>query len=141
MAAAGDRAGHRDRSPGRRCVVLLWPDIDSVAARRLEEKGPGTCQAGRIQLDRHGSGAGACRAGTKASLSRGPTLPAEIANTRRSGWRTTTQVKTFPANPLGLYDVHGNVWEWCGDWYGSQYYADSPPIDPKGLIDSARRVV
>jgi uncharacterized protein (TIGR02996 family) len=41
-------------------------------------------------------------------------------------------VGTFAPNVLGLYDLHGNVWEWCADRFDSAYYADSPSIDPVG---------
>ncbi|MFW6114119.1 MAG: formylglycine-generating enzyme family protein [bacterium] len=48
------------------------------------------------------------------------------------GWVTTAPVGSFHPNAFGLYDMHGNVREWCSDWYKRDYYAASPSTDPKG---------
>ncbi len=45
------------------------------------------------------------------------------------------------ANAWRLYDVHGNVWEWCQDWYGGDYYAKSPADDPTGPSSGVDRVL
>jgi sulfatase modifying factor 1 len=48
------------------------------------------------------------------------------------GFRGSSPVKTYPPNAYGLYDMTGNVWEWCSDWYRPDYYVDSPRRNPRG---------
>ena len=58
------------------------------------------------------------------------------ANTNDDGFEELAPVKSFPANGYGLYDMDGNVWEWCSDFYRPDYYANSPEVNPKGPQDS-----
>ena len=57
-----------------------------------------------------------------------------------SGSRTH-EAGTKAANGLGIYDMSGNVWEWCSDWHASDYYADSPTNNPQGPSSGAYRVI
>lgn len=53
----------------------------------------------------------------------------------------TKPVKTKKPNELGLYDMLGNVWEWCHDWYASDYYSNSPSNNPQGPEKGSCRVL
>jgi formylglycine-generating enzyme required for sulfatase activity len=52
----------------------------------------------------------------------------------------TAPVASFPPNQYGLYDMAGNVWEWCADWYANDYYTASPAHNPPGPADGQFRV-
>ena len=51
---------------------------------------------------------------------------------QHDGYAWTAPVGHFRPNSFGLYDMHGNSWEWCSDWFGEDYYKQSPIDDPKG---------
>ena len=78
----------------------------------------------------------ACRAGTTTVYSFGDSLTKVDGNIDGD---SSKAVGSYKPNAFGLYDMHGNVWEWCEDWNGD--YPDGAVIDPKGLATGERRVL
>ncbi|GJL76005.1 formylglycine-generating enzyme family protein [Nitrosomonas sp.] len=91
----------------------------------------------------------ACRAGTETPFSFGDTITTDQVNfdgnypyaggKKGIDRSKTVAVKSLPANPWGLYEMHGNVWEWCQDWYGE--YPKDLAVDPQGPPSGGGRVV
>ena len=86
----------------------------------------------------------ACRAGTTTPFYFGETITRKLANYRASETyageakgeyrQQTTPVGQFPPNAFGLYDMHGNVWEWCADTWHDNY--DGAPTDGSAWIEN-----
>jgi formylglycine-generating enzyme required for sulfatase activity len=85
----------------------------------------------------------ACRAGTTTNYSFGnsSTVLGAYAWYDHNSRGTTHPVARKRPNPWGLYDMSGNVWEWCADWYGRDYYRKSPSTDPQGPASGQWRVL
>jgi formylglycine-generating enzyme required for sulfatase activity len=93
----------------------------------------------------------ACRAGVTTPFYWGNSISAEDANfdagrpyfplSKRPSLGRTCGVGGYLPNEFGLYGMHGNVWEWCADWYSEDYYQHSPDSDPQGPDSGTLRVL
>ena len=61
-------------------------------------------------------------------------------DTGADGWIGTCPVTAFQPNAFGLYNMTGNVWEWCSDWFSATTYSMAPRADPQGPVWGERRV-
>jgi formylglycine-generating enzyme required for sulfatase activity len=124
---------------GKRLPIerVSWYDVKEFCARLSKKTG------GEYRLPSEAEWEYACRAGTTTPFHFGSTITTELANydgnsVYRDGKKgeyrkKTTEVGVFPPNPFGLYDMHGNVWEWCQDQYHNSY--DGAPEDGSAWLD------
>ena len=87
----------------------------------------------------------ACRAGGMTPFTSGYSLGPRQATFQHgigeANPTTTSPVGSHPANAFGLFDMHGNVWEWCSDWFAGDAYRRGPTNDPTGPDAGSFRVV
>jgi formylglycine-generating enzyme required for sulfatase activity len=119
--------------------------------RRLSER-PEEAAAGRVyRLPTEAEWEYACRAGLPTPFSFGFVISSREANfngnypyglaPKGPYLERTSKVGSYSPNPFGLYDMAGNVWEWCADYYDRAYYRASPRFDPPGPQAGSIRVV
>ncbi len=149
FSAKGDgRDDVKDMDTGQFPVESVSWDDAVAFCKKLSEL-PEEKKAGRVyRLPTEAEWEYACRAGTKTVFHYGDSLSSKQANfdggfpyggaDKGPYLARTAKVGTYAANAFGLYDMHGNVWQWCQDWY-----TDKPPggEDPEVTTAASYRVV
>lgn len=135
-------------------VNLTWNDAVALSTWLSQKEGK------TYRLPTEAEWEYACRAGTLTRYASGddPQSLLKVANTfdadaaknwprllgyaqqGHDSFKFTAPVGSFAPNGFGLYDMHGNVWEWVADWYDENYYAYSPTDDPRGPATGNVRV-
>jgi formylglycine-generating enzyme required for sulfatase activity len=123
---------------------ISWEDATKYCVRLSKKEGR------KYRLPSEAEWEYACRGGTTTVFSFGD----DRKNLGSYGWyggvigdgsakseKYAHAVGQMRANAWGLYDMHGNVYEWCSDWYGKDYYGKSPVVDPVGPSSGSERVL
>jgi formylglycine-generating enzyme required for sulfatase activity len=144
-------------------VNVTWSDAQAYV-KWLNESLKKSGNGGRYRLPREAEWEYACRAGTTRRFFTGDTLESlkGFANVQDESfakaypgvdfrkWQKfpfddgspfTSPAGRYSSNPFGLYDMLGNVWDWCEDWYDAGFYAKSPLEDPAGPPSGSFRVL
>ncbi len=121
---------------------ISWHDVQAFL-KRLQERLQSLLPGYQVDLPSEAECEYACRAGTTTPFSFGSNINPQQVNyngyngnfpysgDEKGEYRAkTVPVKSLPANPWGLYEMHGNVWEWCKD--GQRTYDEHAQIDPLG---------
>ena len=117
-------------------VSVSWDDAQAFCNWLTRKEGKKYCLPTEAEWEY------ACRAGTQTRWSFGD----DESDLGDYGWfivnssYQTQAVGQKRPNAWGLFDMHGNVWEWCRDWFDGSYYANSPPDDPMGPATGSFRV-
>ena len=131
---------------------VSWEDAEALC-RRLSAVAEERAAGRRYQLPSEAEWEYACRGGASTSqpFHFGVRLSSEQANCdgtsayggadKGSYLQRTSAVGSYPPNAFGLYDLHGNVWEWCQDWYGENFYQEGNNKDPQGPVCGDVRVL
>ena len=160
LAVMGNNPSYYTGDLSRPVETVSWQDATNYCAQlTARERSAGRLPAGYgYRLPTESEWEYACRAGTTTAFHYGSALRSGMANFHGyyeyppCGGSTrycpnpsgiylgrTTSVGSYVPNAWGLYDMHGNVWEWCQDWYGT--YPSGSVSDPQGAPTGSRRVI
>lgn len=120
-------------------VTVSWEDCQTFLGKLNAKIGE---EGSTFALPTEAQWEYACRAGSTTQYCFGDD---EDRLQEYAWYRANSEHKPHPVgekkpNAWGLYDMHGNVWEWCADWYDRGYYANSPADDPTGPVGGSSRV-
>lgn len=134
----GDNPSQYGRNSRLPVDSVSWYDVHEFIGRLNESAGDSL-----YRLPSEAEWEYACRAGTQTRWAFGDDLGQLV----RYAWydgnnspHSTKAVGLRRPNSWGLYDMHGNVWEWVQDWYSGSYYKNSPRVDPQGPSSGSLRV-
>lgn len=143
MAVMGDNPSHFKNRKNLPVENVSWHDCLAFC-KKLSAK-----EKKAYRLPTEAEFEYACRAGTTTAFHFGATIATDQANYNGNfvygpGKLGVNRAKpmpagSFPANAWGLYDMHGNVWQWCQDWHGG--YAGKDVTDPQGPKSGKNRVL
>jgi formylglycine-generating enzyme required for sulfatase activity len=117
--------------------MVSWDNVQEFINRLNKQEGHT-----RYRLPTEAEWEYAARAGTTSAYSFGDDAGSlgQYAWYADNSGKKTHPVGQKQSNAWGLYDMHGNVWEWVQDWHGENYYSSSPSTDPKGPSSGSGRV-
>ena len=141
-AVMGDNPSSHTGDARRPVERISWNDVQGFIARLNDAAGSAV-----YRLPTEAEWEYACRAGTSTRWSLGDDDGDDASQLDKYAWYAcndgcdTKVVGGKLANGWGLYDMHGNVWEWVQDWYRGDYYNSSPRVDPPGPSSGSNRVL
>lgn len=140
QAVTGSNPSEFKDNPTHPVEMASWNDVQGFLTR-VNEAAPQ--QGMSFDLPTEAQWEYASRAGSTTFWHFGD----RAAALQEYGWfNANSSNKTHPVgrlqpNAFGIYDMHGNLWEWCADWYAADYYAKTPVDDPSGSSAGLHRVV
>jgi formylglycine-generating enzyme required for sulfatase activity len=123
------------KGPNRPVENVTWDDA-VLFCKKLSEK-----EGVKYRLPTEAEWEYACRAGTKTEFYCGDRIDVGYAWYKTNSEAKTHDVGQKKPNAWGLYDMSGNVYEWCSDWFAKDYYISSPEKDPQGPREGQLRVL